>query len=148
MAGSGTYNGNFNLVTGASLSPGGSITGGSNYSDTNGTFTINGGFTLNGGSLNISIAGINPNEHDNLLITQAAAFNSGAISFSITDINNINSEISVGQTKSIPFLTASGGMTLTSTFIKNILVPNSTNQDLFKLSKVGNTLNLNVTHIS
>jgi hypothetical protein len=147
LAGFGTYNGNFNLVTGANLSPGGSITG-SNYSDTNGTFNINGALTLNGGSLNISVAGINTNEHDNLLISQAAALNSGKISFSINDINNINSAIPVGTTQSIPIFTASSGITLTSTFIKNILVPASTTQDVFKLSKVGNTLNLNVTHIS
>ena len=108
---------------------------------------VNGSLTLSGGTLNCSISGINANEHDSLMVSSTANMSSGKIVFSINNISNINSEISVGQSISIPILTATAGLTLSSSFIGNTIAPASTTNDVFKVVKSGNTLCLNVAHV-
>jgi len=147
LAGSGSFNGDINLKSG-SIAPGGKIVSGS-YADTAGTFTVNGAINLNGGTIKLSVTGVKPGEYDSL-IASSAAFNSGKVQISISnsDLDYINSEIAPGQKVSIPVLTVNGGLKLSSSFIASgIISPISDSQDIFKVSKSGNTLFLNITHI-
>jgi hypothetical protein len=78
------------------------------------------------------------------------ALNSGKLQIGISNsaIDNINSEIAVGQTKTINLLTVSSGLSLPSTFVRNNLIsPVSGPHDIFKVSKSGNSLLLNIKHI-
>jgi len=147
LAGSGSFKGDINLKSG-SIAPGGKIVSGS-YADTAGTFTVNGAINLNGGTIKLSVTGVKPGEYDNL-IASSAAFNSGKVQISISnsDLDYINSEIALGQKVSIPVLTVNGGLKLSSSFIASgIISPISDSHDIFKVSKSGNTLFLNITHI-
>ena len=147
LAGSGTFNGSITLNSGSTLAPGGYFA--PEYVDSIGKFTVNGGINLSGGTIKLSVTGVNSGEYDSL-IANSIALNSGKLQISISnsDLNNINNEIAVGQTRSIQLLTVSGGLNLTSAFVTNgIISPISGPHDVFKLAKSGNSLLLNIKHI-
>ena len=148
LAGSGTFNGSITLNSGSTLAPGGYFFA-PEYVDSIGKFTVNGGINLSGGTIKLSVTGVNSGEYDSL-IANSIALNSGKLQISISnsDLNNINNEIAVGQTRSIQLLTVSGGLNLTSAFVTNgIISPISGPHDVFKLAKSGNSLLLNIKHI-
>jgi hypothetical protein len=147
LAGSGTFNGSITLNSGSTLAPGGYFA--PDYVDSIGKFTVNGGINLSGGTIKLSVTGVNSGEYDSL-IANSIALNSGKLQISISnsDLNNINNEIAVGQTRSIQLLTVSGGLNLTSAFVTNGLIsPISGPHDVFKIAKSGNSLLLNIKHI-